>query len=209
MLLCLPALSLATSCSAGPTADAGCSECVDDVSTSNCNFCNAGYYKTGAAACTACPDGTTRKLPSATTDIETSAVCNIKSAPQLKCVKGRPNLRKMRRQLQEVQRQRRHRRVFRMLAWLGSRRHRQDPLHKVGSCLICKHLQDRFVLNSKFVHRLVSLPSKKTIPRREVGGRLSADRPLGMKVRFHTSMSTMTLHCSLVEKVTYNDSFLF
>ena len=85
VLLCLPALSLATSCSAGPTADAGCSECVDDVSTSDCNWCRANFYKTGAKACTVCPDGTGRLTPTATVSTEASTVCTLKSAPQLKC----------------------------------------------------------------------------------------------------------------------------
>ena len=85
VLLCLPALYVATFCQAGSTKDAGCYDCATTAADSDCNYCKSGYYKTGAKACTACPDGTGRSMPTATTDIETTAVCTIKSAPQLKC----------------------------------------------------------------------------------------------------------------------------
>ena len=81
----MPALYVATFCSAGSTKDAGCSDCATAAADSDCNYCKTGYYKTGAKACTVCPDGTGRSMPTATTDIETTAVCTIKSAPQLKC----------------------------------------------------------------------------------------------------------------------------
>lgn len=86
VLLCLPALFLAQqSCSAGTTKDSGCSICATTAADSDCNYCKDGYWKSGAKACTACATGTGRNAASATTDIETAAICTIKSAPQLKC----------------------------------------------------------------------------------------------------------------------------
>lgn len=85
LVLCLPAVSLAMTCSAGATRDSGCLDCVDNTATSDCNWCKSGYYKTGPKACTICPDGMGRRAPSsAVSGTETSAVC-FKCAPQLKC----------------------------------------------------------------------------------------------------------------------------
>lgn len=85
VLLCLPALTLGAQCVDGATKTSGCSDCLDGTATSDCNFCNAGYWKSGPKACTACSAGTGRAAPPATVAVETSAVCTIKSAPQLKC----------------------------------------------------------------------------------------------------------------------------
>lgn len=85
VLLCLPALSLAVTCSAGATLTSGCRDCNDAAADSDCNWCDHGFYKTAAKACTACPAGTGRSRSSTTTQIETAAVCSFDWAPQLKC----------------------------------------------------------------------------------------------------------------------------
>lgn len=85
VLLCLPALSLATYCRPGATLDSGCSDCADETGTSDCNWCRSGHYKTGPKTCTPCPENFGRIEPSvAITGVETSAVC-FKCSPQLNC----------------------------------------------------------------------------------------------------------------------------
>lgn len=86
VLLCLPAISLTQGfCSTGSTRASGCASCATAAADSDCDYCGSGYWKSGAKTCTACPNGTGRTTPTATTAIETAAVCTTKSAPQLKC----------------------------------------------------------------------------------------------------------------------------
>lgn len=85
-LLSLPALLLAQqACAAGATNDTGCAICATSAADSDCNYCRDGYWKSGAKACTACPTGTGRLNPNSTVQVESSAICIVKSAPQLNC----------------------------------------------------------------------------------------------------------------------------